>query len=576
MSEARVMGTPVFDYDEFYRLIERFADEVPRILAGHHTTGDLVSRFYGLLDAVESVFTVAVVGQMRSGKSSLLNSLVGADLAVTGVNETTATINWFKYGEGEQCRRFRVVWKDRPAEEFPQTELQHWVGDSERAKATRYLELFSSADFLRQANVVDTPGTRSVLESHEATVQEFLAAKHDAETRRQGGAADAIVYVLMPVARETDRDLLGVFEQNTRLPGSSPYNSLAVVHKWEMLSVENPLAEVQRKVERISKIMGDLVSAVIPVSAPLAWAAEQFADSFWSQVLELTANCGDDVLEELLVRDRDFTHVNIPGCPLDAATRQKLYTTHRSRLPWPSLKVIVQIAAKQRPGNVADLRTAIRQASGIDLLRSQLQRRFFARTKMIKVFSVLSKALEPCQVGSRRLRNHKVEYSRLLDGAQSAMASLSQHATSDATLAPVRRYLEETRSIVEDDLRRASETLRKLDELAVTIQDAYGDMNADLQMLELIDANHEELGVEWARSLRHLFGFAGPELKARISPLLESKPDSEALDVIEQTIGDMRRLLMRSKGQVRNVAEHAVARLEQIADWLEDQARTDE
>lgn len=568
------MGTPVFDYEEFYRLIERFADEVPRIVAGHHTTADLASRFYGLLDAVESVFTVAVVGQMRSGKSSLLNSLVGADLAVTGVNETTATINWIKYGEGEQCRRFRVVWKDRPAEDLPTTELQHWVGDSERAKATRYLELFSSADFLRQANVVDTPGTRSVLESHEATIQEFLAARHDAETRRQGGAADAIVYVLMPVARESDRDQLADFEENTRLPGSSPYNSLAVVHKWEaMLSVEDPVTEVQRKAERISKAMGDLVSAVIPVSAPLAWAAEQFADSFWSQILDLSANCTEDVLDDLLLRDQDFTQANIPGCPLDAAARQRLYGTHRSHLPWPSLKILVQIAAKRRPGNVADLRTTIREASGIDVLRRELQRRFFARTKMIKAFSVLSKALDPCQVGARRLRNHKIEYTRLLDGAQEAMASLSEYATADAALAPVQHYLEETRTIVEDDLRRASKTLRKLDELALTIQDAFEDMNADLQMLEVIDASHEELGDEWARSLRYLFGFAGPELTTRISPLLESQPDSEALDVIEHTIGEMRRLAMRSRGQVRNVAEHGVARLEYIADWLEAQVR---
>lgn len=570
------MGSPVFDYDEFYRLIQRFADEVPRILGGHHTTVDLVPQFHGLLDAIDSVFTVAVVGQMRSGKSSLLNALVGADLAVTGVNETTATINWFKYGEGEQCRRFRVVWKDRPAEDLPQSELQQWVGDSERAKATRYLELFSPADFLRRANVVDTPGTRSVLQAHEEAIQEFLAAKHDTETRRQGGAADALIYVLMPIARENDRDLLATFEQNTRLPGSSPYNSLAVVHKWEMLSVENPLAEVQRKAEGISRVMGDLVSAAIPVSAPLAWAAEQFPDAFWSQLLELTGNCADDVLEELLLTDHDFTHANIRGCPLDAATRQTFYTAHRSQLPWPSLKVIVQIAKQRQPGNAPDLRAVIRQASGINVLRGELQRRFFARTKMIKAFSVLSKALEPCGIASRRLRNHKIQYSRLLDGAQAAMTSLSRHAPSEASAEePIRRYLVETRSIVEDDLQRASETLRNLDEVAVTIQDAYGDMNADLQMLELLDTNHEELGDEWTRWLRHLFGFGGPDVNARIAPLLESNRDTKSVDLIEQTIGHLRRRLVRSKDPVRNILTHAVSRLEQIADWLEARARID-
>ncbi len=152
------------------------------------------------------------------------------------------------------------------------------------------------------------------------------------------------------------------------------------------------------------------------------------------------------------------------------------------------------------------------------------------------------------------------------------MESLSQHARTDATLAPVRRYLEETRSIVEADLRQASESLRKLDELAVTVRDAYTDMNSDLQMLELIDVHEDELGAEWPRALRHLFGFAGPELGKRIAPLVESQPDSEPVDAIVDAIGHMRRLQLRSKGVVRNMAEHAVARLEQIADWLEEHA----
>lgn len=237
------MAAPIFDYDEFCRLIERFALDVPGILGGHSTTAGLVPRVHGLLDAVDTTFTVAVVGQMRSGKSSLLNALVGADLAPTGVSETTATINWFKYGDRERCNVFHVVWKDRPDEDFPRSEIQRWIGNSEQAKATRHIEFFSNAEFLRQANVVDTPGTRSIIEFHGDTTMEFLARRHDTETRRQGGAADAIIYVLGAVPRQTDKDLLDDFEENTRLPGAPPYNSLAVVHKWDSMEVDDPVAE---------------------------------------------------------------------------------------------------------------------------------------------------------------------------------------------------------------------------------------------------------------------------------------------------------------------------------------------
>ena len=70
----------------------------------------------------------------------------------------------------------------------------------------------------------------------------------------------------MPIARQTDADLLADFERTTRMPGASPYNSLAVVHKWETLTSDDPHAEVQRKCERITRTLGGLASLVLPVS----------------------------------------------------------------------------------------------------------------------------------------------------------------------------------------------------------------------------------------------------------------------------------------------------------------------
>ena len=91
----------IFTYEEFHREIERFARELPEALGRDRLTADLAPQVSELLRFDEQLFTVAVVGQMRVGKSSLLNALVDREnLAVTGVEETTATINWFKYGEG--------------------------------------------------------------------------------------------------------------------------------------------------------------------------------------------------------------------------------------------------------------------------------------------------------------------------------------------------------------------------------------------------------------------------------------------------------------------------------------------
>src|SRR6266446_6678879 len=194
-----------------------------------------------------------------------------------------------------------LMWKDRPAEEFDLKAIRRWIGDSAEAMSTGCLEFFSDAEFLRIANIVDTPGTRSTIGSHEEIINDLLARKRDDETQRLGGEADAILYVISPVARQSDEEMLRDFEKTSRFPGSSPYNSLAVVHKWEMLDADDPYAEAEPKAERILKAMNGLVSAVIPASAPLGKAAKQFDDQFWRTVLDLTGNTPSPVLEGMLL-----------------------------------------------------------------------------------------------------------------------------------------------------------------------------------------------------------------------------------------------------------------------------------
>jgi len=563
------MAVTVFDYHEFQRLIERFSADLPNLLASHHTTVNLVPKVVDLLNVAETPFTVAIVGQMRVGKSSLLNALVGVDLAVTGVTETTATINWFKYGDQAQCERFRVVWKDRPAEEFSRDEISHWVGDSERAEATKYIEFFANADFLRRANIVDTPGTRSTIESHERTTQDFLALRREQETHREGAAADAILYVLMPVARQNDQDLLTDFESGTRLAGSFPYNSLAVMHKWETLEVDDPLDEAQRKADKISASMADLVARVVPVSAPLAMAAERFEDRFWTQVLELASNSSSSAFEQLLLSDKYFAERNVASCALDQAARKQL--RDQFRLPWASLKMVLRLAVAKKPGSAESLRSTVRSASGIGLLRDELEQRFFSRSKMIKAFSVLAKAWEPCQIASARLRNYKVRLSNLLIEAEESSGCLAEQiARGLSDLVPVQNYIAATRQLAEDDLKKSADALRDLGEAQLRLRDAYEDMNADVKMLEFVDRHKDGLGDGIAHRLRCLFGYRGPEIMARIRPW-QSRPETPpSMDDIQVAISDIRKLKTSAKGELRQAFDHAETRLEQIADWFEE------
>ena len=53
---------------------------------------------------VDHPCVVAVVGRMKAGKSTFINALLGEDLAKVGVTETTATINYFRYGRPNPVR----------------------------------------------------------------------------------------------------------------------------------------------------------------------------------------------------------------------------------------------------------------------------------------------------------------------------------------------------------------------------------------------------------------------------------------------------------------------------------------
>ncbi|MEI7928287.1 MAG: dynamin family protein, partial [Verrucomicrobiales bacterium] len=389
--------------------VDRWRESMESEVLEMGTAAHLAGKFDLLLEQGSTPFTVAVMGQMRSGKSTLLNALMGRDLAITGVNETTATVNCFKYSSRpEDCGRFTVVWKDAPEESVDINEIAAWIGDSGNATRTNRLVFYSESDFLKTANLVDTPGTRSTIEGHTSALSDFL---HD-ESVRQGDKADAIIYVLLPVGRENDEKWLAEFEKSSRLPGATPFNSLAVVHKWEAtLDVEAPAKAAAAKADKIRGMLGGQVSCVIAVSAPLAIVADRLQDDslFWESMLRLGQESKKEAFE-LITLSEDYFLYDVEGCSLTPQARQELRdraTSVYRGLPWPSLKTIIRTAASPEILSPKDLLRKITEMSGFPTLRKELHDRYFARSRIIKAFGLLAKAWKPCQTAQTILRNLK-------------------------------------------------------------------------------------------------------------------------------------------------------------------------
>ena len=240
------------EFQELQDRLQTFSESVPGILRRSKLTDELAAEIERMLPSSKAAlseehFTLAVAGQMRVGKSTLINAMIGADLAIPGVTETTATVNWLRHGTEEQAAQFRVVWNDAAGSSdlVDIADKLNWSGSSDLAARTRYLEFFSPAEFLRKVHVVDTPGTRSTLESHESAARGFLLAEGKAEkdSLYYGGITDCVAYVLPPVTRQNDSEVLGQFASGSRMSQSTPFNSVGLLHKWETIEHGTPWVE---------------------------------------------------------------------------------------------------------------------------------------------------------------------------------------------------------------------------------------------------------------------------------------------------------------------------------------------
>lgn len=318
-------------------------------------------------------FSLAVFGRMKTGKSTLINALTGRRLAITGVEEATATINRLTYADGALLNSFTVHWKDDRPQSFPLDDLQRdWSGTGkdvlERVSRCSWLELYSDTPILKDIHIIDTPGTGSTAQEHEDAARQFIS----------GQETDALVYVFSPVGRETDEEALLAFRKGC-LPGSSPYNSVAVLHKWDHIYWNNGgnWDDIKGKANRLHEAMKSMVATVIPVSGPLALAVKCAPENFWDKCLELLNHFDtEDSLTRELSRDTKWDRT-----PRQQELRQEA-SLHG--LPWSSFQILIRHLYRERPESSACAKLLIWALSGMDELEKLLDRSFFKQAAVIR------------------------------------------------------------------------------------------------------------------------------------------------------------------------------------------------
>ena len=206
----------------------------------------------------EDRFVLAVVGQFKRGKSSLMNAIIGRDILPTGVLPLTSAITVLKYGPREKLTILRKG--TSLPEEVPISKIAEYVtekGNPANEKEVTCASLELPVQFLRRGlEFVDTPGIGSAIEANTATTYDFLPR------------SDAVVFVTSVDTPLTsaETDFLQSIREHVR-------KIFFVVNKID-LAAEDERREIM---EFISGTLKRQVQAeelrIFPVSSAMALAA---------------------------------------------------------------------------------------------------------------------------------------------------------------------------------------------------------------------------------------------------------------------------------------------------------------
>jgi GTP-binding protein EngB required for normal cell division/uncharacterized protein (DUF1778 family) len=129
-----------------------------------------------MVKLAEDRFTLAVLGQFKRGKSSLMNAIIGRELLPTGVLPLTSAITVLKFGPTERLviERDGLQWP----EVLPVAQLEDYVtehGNPGNQKRIKTATVEVPLRFLRRGlEFVDTPGVDSAIVANTATTYAFI------------------------------------------------------------------------------------------------------------------------------------------------------------------------------------------------------------------------------------------------------------------------------------------------------------------------------------------------------------------------------------------------------------------
>ncbi|MCU1437271.1 MAG: GTP-binding protein [Naasia sp.] len=343
---------------------------------------------------------VAIAGMVKAGKSTLLNALLGEEIAPTGAGECTRVVTWYRFGLTPRVTVHRRSGIGARAVNLPVRRsggrLLLDLGGIPVEEVDR-LEVEWPLASLRDLTLIDTPGIASASADVSAAAMRFLTPEN------APSAADAVIY-LMRHLHASDVGFLSAF-RDTAAGRSGLVNAVAVLSRADevgagridaLLSAKI-IADRYRKDEQLRRLVLD----VLPVAGLLAQSARTLRQDERDAFAELSRH-DRAARERLLVSADRFCRDDAPVA-LTAEARSRLL----GRFGMFGIRLG---AALQRGGfaGAAELSAELVRRSGLEELRRTVATRFQARAEELKARTALGAVLtlldERPPQGGERLR----------------------------------------------------------------------------------------------------------------------------------------------------------------------------
>jgi hypothetical protein len=312
-------------------------------------TADVVEAVAARMLATPSL---VVAGPVSSGKSTLVNALVGRRVAPTGAGECTGLTAHYVRGPADRLDVVLVDGTRRPLPLAAGGRVPAAVGDrlGVRVEDVDHLVVTLTSAALDGLTVIDTPGTGS-------------ARRPDGVA---GARADAALVVLPATAHPGDLDAL---------PGPAAYGPAGVVAVLGRADTVGPDDGRELAVE-LGRRLGDRVGPVTPVIGLLAETAVTGALRAEDVgALRVLAGADPAVLEIALLDAELFTTAELP---LPVEVRARLLEL----LDLRGLALGLALLRADAAAGVGELCEALLAASGLGTLVGRLREEVRARTDL--------------------------------------------------------------------------------------------------------------------------------------------------------------------------------------------------